>query len=86
MKRRWHRLRAALGGYFWRPCSVCGAMFGGHERGGGTTLESPGRGKMTCPGCPGEWARGADGNFYRLQVLMTPNHRVRCVVMLRGNQ
>lgn len=29
--RWWARLRAALGGYFWLPCPLCGTMFGGHE-------------------------------------------------------
>jgi hypothetical protein len=29
---RWaHRLYAWLAGYFWLPCPLCGAHFGGHE-------------------------------------------------------
>jgi hypothetical protein len=26
-----HRLYAALRGYFWEPCPLCGQHFGGHE-------------------------------------------------------
>ena len=26
-----HRLYAAIFGYFWLPCPVCGKKFGGHE-------------------------------------------------------
>lgn len=29
--RRWNRVRAWLGGYFWIPCAHCGREFGGHE-------------------------------------------------------
>ena len=29
---RWtHRAYAYLAGYFWLPCPLCGAYFGGHE-------------------------------------------------------
>lgn len=29
---RWvHQLYAAVAGYFWLPCPLCGAYFGGHE-------------------------------------------------------
>ncbi len=31
--RAYHWLRAAIGGYFWLPCPVCGENFGGHELG-----------------------------------------------------
>jgi hypothetical protein len=31
MTRLFHRLYAAMFGYFWRPCPVCGIEFGGHE-------------------------------------------------------
>ena len=27
-------MRAALGGYFWIPCPICGRNFGGHEASG----------------------------------------------------
>ena len=33
LKRAIARFRALLGGYFWRPCPVCGEPFGGHEMG-----------------------------------------------------
>lgn len=29
--RRLHRLWAAMFGYFWLPCPLCGREFGGHE-------------------------------------------------------
>lgn len=30
-----HRAYAALAGYFWLPCPLCGHGFGGHERSSG---------------------------------------------------
>ncbi len=38
--RRWNRLRARIGGYFWLPCPLCGQMFGGHEWKNGLNGES----------------------------------------------
>lgn len=29
--RTWNRIRAVVGGYFWRPCPCCFRFFGGHE-------------------------------------------------------
>ncbi len=29
--RRWNRFYAFINGYFWLPCPLCGAFFGGHE-------------------------------------------------------
>ena len=29
--RLWNKFRAAIGGYFWLPCPLCGQFFGGHE-------------------------------------------------------
>lgn len=71
MKRRWHHLRAVLGGYFWHPCPVCGRMFGGHEvsDASGELLDGNGFGSITCPECPGSWARGEDGKPHRLNVV-----------------
>lgn len=31
MPRYLHRLYAAIRGYFWTECSICGGYFGGHE-------------------------------------------------------
>lgn len=31
LPRLWHRWYAALFGYFWTDCPLCGYMFGGHE-------------------------------------------------------
>lgn len=31
MKRLLHRIRAAVTGYGWYTCPICGASFGGHE-------------------------------------------------------
>jgi hypothetical protein len=68
-RRRWNEFRAALGGRFWLPCPVCGQMFGGHEKGGGSLLKGSRAefwaevkehgsamrcGRTTCPDCPGQ--------------------------------
>lgn len=29
----WRKCKAALGGWFWLPCPLCGQMFGGFEAG-----------------------------------------------------
>lgn len=54
---RWlHRAFAHAMGFFWAPCPVCGRMRGGHEKPGGTMMETlidPSRGFVTCWGCPG---------------------------------
>jgi len=71
--RRWARLRAAFGGYFWKPCPNCQQMFGGHEEGGGTLwTHSEGlrsrQGWGLCPECPGDiYAPGYQG--YRSTVV-----------------
>lgn len=58
LPRRWVWLRrgyAALMGYFWLPCPLCGQYFSGAETGPGraVTLEDPSRGKVACRWCPG---------------------------------
>lgn len=54
--RLYHRIRAALTGYFWLPCPRCGRMFGGHEKHGGTmwsgSIDAPGMGWTCCSHCP----------------------------------
>lgn len=56
---RWmHCVYAAVLGYFWLPCPICGRNFGGHEwKEAGHTLWGPftgtGRkGTGTCRACP----------------------------------
>ena len=61
LSRIWVRGRAALGGYFWLPCPVCGDPFGGHELGGGDLLLEQGHSAVTCPRCPGFWLRTERG-------------------------
>lgn len=58
---RWrlaHRAYAALAGFFWLPCPLCGKMTGGHEWGdingksSGTAVPGePGMFKGICPDC-----------------------------------
>jgi hypothetical protein len=55
---RWlHHIYALLGGYFWKPCPLCGRPFGGHQwrdRGGLSSCTPSGeRGKFVgiCPDC-----------------------------------
>jgi hypothetical protein len=57
--RRLHRIWAALGGYFWLPCPLCGEFFGGHEwcdrDGRSSSIAAPDRGAgkrvAICPDC-----------------------------------
>lgn len=57
MPRILHRLYAAVRGYFWTDCPVCGAFFGGHEwtpvGGLATTIPTgqPNTGTAICPAC-----------------------------------
>lgn len=61
MKELWNQFRAWLGGYFWKPCRLCGAMFGGHQwrECGHITIECadmdwgrvPSLSEMVCPEC-----------------------------------
>lgn len=47
-----NRLYAAMFGYFWKSCDVCGEMFGGHECGNGQLIlkrfESGRSGRILC--------------------------------------
>lgn len=50
--KRWHHFRAWAGGYFWKPCPLCGEMFGGHQISDRTThvpTGCPGITYVTCP-------------------------------------
>ena len=51
--RRLHRLYAAMFGYFWLHCPVCGQGFGGHESQGiiDDPQGGPGCGLMICNAC-----------------------------------
>ena len=47
-----HKMYAALFGYFWLPCPVCGQMFGGHEIANCFTAAlicEDGRARCVCP-------------------------------------
>ena len=50
---RWlQKIRAFLGGYFWRPCPLCGEYFGGHEWGDNCVLMTGvNEGKGVCNNC-----------------------------------
>ena len=60
------RIHAAVFGYFWLPCPVCGEMFGGHEQPSGAVWDDSGRGRVTCPACAEEHP------ITGLRVRMTP--------------
>jgi hypothetical protein len=46
------RRRAAMGGYFWIPCHLCGVCFGGHEwRWGHTIPVGETSDQAICPPC-----------------------------------
>lgn len=55
--RTWNHFRAALLGYFWAPCTLCGQMYGGHEwrdyDGKSSSIETdrPGISQGICPDC-----------------------------------
>ena len=49
-----HKLYANMFGYFWLPCSLCGEMYGGHEKGKGSIMLSWNDGKSCCPNCKEE--------------------------------
>jgi hypothetical protein len=56
-----HRVIAAVGGYFWLPCPVCGRMFGGHEvdhRTGSAIVD--GRSMVVCPRPACSYSAGFD--------------------------
>lgn len=75
------RLRAKMvataGGYFWLPCDVCGMEFGGHEEGGGYLLLDAVRSRVTCPRCPGQWVRDADGIVAQAEVRLDGDGRLQ---------
>jgi hypothetical protein len=60
-----HRWYAGVFGYFWTPCPLCGAMFGGHEwkerDGKPASIPSgkPGIRDAICPACT-KAGRGVD--------------------------
>ena len=50
--RIFHRIYAAMFGYFWLPCPVCGRMFGGHELNNKNTaslIGDDGKAQCVCP-------------------------------------
>lgn len=65
MPQWWRRTRAKLTGYFWKPCPLCGRMFGGYENGGHLWTQGTDHsrtGSVTCARCPGDhYAPGYDG-------------------------
>lgn len=63
------RLRALIGGYFWKPCPVCREMFGGHEI-GGLLSRTDGTSHVTCRNCPGQLL-DIDGVVWELRVLFS---------------
>lgn len=55
---RWlHRIYAAVFGYFWLPCPICGRCFGGHEHTGAALMTSWFEGRGVCSNCETEAAR-----------------------------
>lgn len=61
--RKLNKIIAALGGYFWLPCSECGQSFGGHEW--QIRFDKPianAEGKGICPDCT-EAGRGSWPHF-----------------------
>jgi hypothetical protein len=46
-----HRLYAGLMGYYWKPCHLCGRMYGGHEASESVSVQVEGEQpnqKMVC--------------------------------------
>ena len=48
-----HRAYARRWGFYWLPCVLCGALYGGHQAAGSVPdpTEGPGRGIAICPSC-----------------------------------
>lgn len=54
-------------GYFWRPCPLCGKMFGGHEwhyETDSMIMETRSSGELVCPECT-EKAERYNRDFYK---------------------
>lgn len=71
--RWWARFRAAIGGYFFLPCPICGEMFGGHEWKGGSIYPypgSPGHGVGICPACNREGRDETDSQIYKMAGVL----------------
>ena len=52
---RWYnRIYAFLGGRFWKPCPICGEMFGGHECAPTGLMRGWYQGCGVCQGCDAE--------------------------------
>jgi hypothetical protein len=67
---RWlSRLYAAVFGYFWMPCPVCGRFFGGHEA-GEFAVYRPGlaMGRVTCrdAACEAVGKASTDAHFWEV--------------------
>ncbi len=59
-----NRIYALVFGYFWKPCPICGKMFGGHESSNGFSNAIPDKydkrvGDIICPDC----ARDGRGTY-----------------------
>ena len=71
------RSYAAVSGYFWKPCPMCGAMFSGADMDRGGTIWYDGdatwrKGMGTCPSCPGDWiSPAAPEAMYRTNLDRT---------------
>ncbi len=92
-----HHLIAAVGGYFWIPCPVCGEPFGGHEWTESIPEEGAMGGKAICPQCADRLAlRPRDGVLrgaivYRSGgIVSAPNgmlvHFDECVLAFRDGR
>ena len=78
MMPRWlHRLYAGLAGAFWMPCPVCGRMFGGHERPGGTYTYADGRRFVTCRKCRGAWGSWKEDGPIPFPIELAPGEIAR---------
>ncbi len=81
MFRLFHKIYAALFGYFWLPCPRCGDMYGGHEEFGGSNIyDVPDhniahREKLTCKKCVGT----VYYNYHRKRIVDVATHTNRAM-------
>lgn len=83
---RWlHRAFAQLMGYFWLPCPLCAAYFGGHEVHHAGVLQTPNTGKAVCPNCQAKAAQLNELNFgIRSEALTEPDkHAIQQIILER---
>lgn len=79
---RWYnRVYALLGGFFWKPCRICGEMYGGHECAGMGLMTSWTSGHAVCRNCADT---AAARNAEWMEQHPFDSWNVECLVILPG--